>query len=80
MHRDAAICLLITAVGSQPPHQCVPHLRTTCTVSPPPDLLKFYGCELGAQTNFDKAMGTSIVNGAHDLRKLSELLEGFIKK
>lgn len=47
---------------------------------PPPDLLKFYGCELGAQTNYDKATGTSIVNGAHDLRKLGELLEAFIKK
>jgi translation initiation factor 5 len=42
--------------------------------------LKYYGCELGAQTNFDKASGTSIVNGAHDTRKLSELLEAFIKK
>jgi translation initiation factor 2 beta subunit (eIF-2beta)/eIF-5 len=51
------------------------------SLTPPlPDLLKFYGCELGAQTNFDKNTGTSIVNGAHDLRKLSELLEGFIKK
>ncbi len=44
------------------------------------DVLKFYGCELGAQTNFDKGSGTSIVNGAHDARKLSELLEGFIKR
>lgn len=44
------------------------------------DVLKYYGCELGAQTNFDKASGTSIVNGAHDTRKLSELLEVFIKK
>ncbi len=42
--------------------------------------MKYYGCELGAQTNFDKASGTSIVNGAHDTRKLSELLEAFIKK
>jgi translation initiation factor 5 len=51
---------------------------------PPPsqktDILKFYGCELGAQTNFDKNTGTSIVNGAHDTKKLSELLESFIKK
>ena len=43
-------------------------------------MLKFYGCELGAQTNFDKASGTSIVNGAHDTRKLAELLEKFINK
>lgn len=47
---------------------------------PPADILKFYGCELGAQTNFDKGTGTSIVNGAHDNKKLSELLEAFIKK
>lgn len=46
----------------------------------PADILKFYGCELGAQTNFDKNTGTSIVNGAHDTKKLCELLEQFIKK
>ncbi|WIA37750.1 hypothetical protein OEZ86_014627 [Tetradesmus obliquus] len=46
---------------------------------PPEYILKFYGCELGAQTNFDKGTGTSIVNGAHDNKKLSELLEAFIK-
>jgi hypothetical protein len=50
-----------------------------CTL-PPADILKFYGCELGAQTNFDKNTGTSIVNGAHDTKKLCELLEQFIKK
>ena len=47
---------------------------------PPEYILKFYGCELGAQTNYDKGSGTSIVNGAHDTRKLAELLEAFIKK
>ncbi|KAF6261490.1 eukaryotic translation initiation factor 5 [Scenedesmus sp. NREL 46B-D3] len=47
---------------------------------PPEYILKFYGCELGAQTNYDKNTGTSIVNGAHDQKKLSELLEAFIKK
>ncbi len=39
------------------------------------DLVKFYGCELGAQTKYDKKSGTSIVNGAHDTSKLCELLE-----
>ncbi len=43
-------------------------------------MLKYFGCELGAQTNYDKSSGTSIVNGAHDQKKLVELLEGFIKK
>lgn len=44
------------------------------------DTLKHFGCELGAQTNFNKDTGTSIVNGAHDAKKLSEVLEIFIKK
>lgn len=44
------------------------------------DTLKHFGCELGAQTNFNKETGTSIVNGAHDAKKLSEVLEIFIKK
>ena len=62
----------------------------TCSASfahpPPPwarplaDILKFFGTELGAQTKYDKSSGNSIVNGAHDAGKLSELLEGFIKK
>lgn len=59
-----------------PPAYLSPH-STCCS---PADILKFYGCELGAQTNFDKNTGTSIVNGAHDTKKLCELLEQFIKK
>ncbi|CAK0738548.1 hypothetical protein CVIRNUC_001058 [Coccomyxa viridis] len=47
---------------------------------PPDYIVKFYGCELGAQTKYDKKDGTSIVNGAHDTSKLCELLENFIKK
>lgn len=43
-------------------------------------MIKFFGCELGAQTKFDKKTGTSIVNGAHDQQKLAEVLESFIKK
>ncbi len=39
------------------------------------DILKFYGCELGAQTNYDKNTGMSIVNGAHDQGTLVGLLE-----
>lgn len=54
--------------------------RTPTAFLYPTDILKFYGCELGAQTNFDKNTGTSIVNGAHDTKKLCELLEQFIKK
>jgi translation initiation factor 5 len=44
------------------------------------DTLKHFGCELGAQTNFSKETGTSIVNGAHDAKKLSDILELFIKR
>ena len=47
---------------------------------PPEYILKYFGTELGAQTKFDKSSGTSIVNGAHDAARLSEILEGFIKK
>ncbi|PRW20878.1 eukaryotic translation initiation factor 5 [Chlorella sorokiniana] len=47
---------------------------------PPDYCLKYYGYELGALTNYDKKSGNSIVNGAHDAARLSELLEGFIKK
>lgn len=47
---------------------------------PPEYVLKYFGCELGAQTKYDKGSGTSIVNGAHDAAKLSQLLETFIKK
>lgn len=55
------------------------HLCAGCPAAST-DILKFYGCELGAQTNFDKSTGTSIVNGAHDTKVLAELLEKFIKK
>lgn len=47
---------------------------------PPEYILKFLGCELGAQTNFDAKTGTSIVNGAHDANVLMTLIEAFIKK
>ena len=47
---------------------------------PPADTLKYYGFELGAMVNYDKKTGNSIVNGAHEAGRLSELLEGFIKK
>ena len=57
-----------------------PHPPTPTRVRTPADVLKWFGCELGALTNFDKKSGTSIVNGAHDAGRLSQLLEGFIKK
>ncbi len=44
------------------------------------DPTKFFGCELGAQTQFDNKNERYIVNGAHDAAKLQELLDHFIKK
>jgi translation initiation factor 5 len=41
---------------------------------------KFFGCELGAQTNVDNKNERYIVNGEHDANKLQDLLDGFIKK
>lgn len=44
------------------------------------DPTKYFGCELGAQTNFDLKNDRYIVNGEHDANKLQEILDGFIKK
>lgn len=47
---------------------------------PPTYPTKFFGCELGAQTQFDQKNERFIVNGSHDASKLQSLLDGFIKK
>ena len=44
------------------------------------DPTKYFGCELGAQTQFDTKNDRYIVNGSHDAEKLQFLLDGFIKK
>lgn len=41
---------------------------------------KYFGCELGAQTQFDFKNERFIVNGSHDSTKLQDLLDGFIRK
>ncbi|ESO00648.1 hypothetical protein HELRODRAFT_185763 [Helobdella robusta] len=41
---------------------------------------KYFGCELGAQTQFDLPNDRYIVNGSHEAGKLQDLLDGFIKK
>lgn len=43
-------------------------------------LIKYFGFELGAQTNLDPPDDRWIINGAHDAAKLQELLDGFIAK
>lgn len=47
---------------------------------PPTYPTKFFGCELGAQTQFDFKNDRYIVNGSHDASKLQQLLDIFIKK
>ena len=44
------------------------------------DPCKYFGCELGAQTQMDTKLGRYIVNGAHESPKLQDILDGFIKK
>ncbi|CAH0392730.1 unnamed protein product [Bemisia tabaci] len=41
---------------------------------------KYFGCELGAQTQFDFKNDRFIVNGSHEASKLQDLLDGFIRK
>ncbi|KAJ4304348.1 eukaryotic translation initiation factor 5 [Collariella sp. IMI 366227] len=43
-------------------------------------LIKYFGFELGAQTNIDPPDDRWIINGAHEASKLQELLDGFISK
>lgn len=47
---------------------------------PPTYPTKYFGCELGAQTQFDAKNDRFIVNGSHDATKLQDLLDGFIKR
>jgi len=47
---------------------------------PPTYPTKFFGCELGAQTQFDHKNDRYIVNGSHDAAKLQDLLFTFIDK
>lgn len=41
---------------------------------------KYFGIELGAQTQIDKKNERFIVNGSHDGDKLQDILDGYIKK
>lgn len=47
---------------------------------PPAYPTKYFGCELGAQTQIDLKNERYIVNGSHDAEKLQEILDGFIEK
>jgi len=47
---------------------------------PPAYPTKFFGCELGAQTQIDKKNDRFIVNGSHTGDKLQDILDIFIEK
>lgn len=47
---------------------------------PPTYVTKYFGCELGAQTQSDVKNERYIVNGCHEAGKLQDMLDGFIKK
>ena len=47
---------------------------------PPTYVTKYFGFELGAQTQLDIKDERYIVNGCHDARKMQDILDGFIKK
>ena len=47
---------------------------------PPNYVIKYFGFELGAQTNIDPKDDRWIINGAHDAGKLQDYLDGFINK
>ncbi|XP_048852739.1 eukaryotic translation initiation factor 5-like isoform X2 [Brienomyrus brachyistius] len=47
---------------------------------PPTYPTKFFGCELGAQTQFDTKNDRYIVNGSHEANKLQDMLDGFIRR
>ncbi|BDA48454.1 Eukaryotic translation initiation factor 5 [Coccomyxa sp. Obi] len=80
-HRMPKLQARIEGRGNGVKTNVVNNVEVAKALERPPDyLVKFYGCELGAQSKYDKKSSTSIVNGAHDTPKLCELLESFIKK
>lgn len=47
---------------------------------PPAYVIKYFGFELGAQTNTNPTDDRWIINGAHEASKLQDYLDGFISK
>ncbi|TID15332.1 putative eukaryotic translation initiation factor 5 [Venturia nashicola] len=60
----------------------IPNLQSVANslARPPNYVIKFFGFELGAQTNKDPKDDRWIINGAHDSSKLQDHLDGFINK
>ena len=70
-HQHVRICEVLTLVLMQSSHVLFFLLVDIC---------KFFGCELGAQTQMDSKNSRYIVNGSHEGPKLQDLLDVFIKK
>ncbi|KAK7516737.1 domain found in IF2B/IF5-domain-containing protein [Phyllosticta citricarpa] len=47
---------------------------------PPAYVIKYFGFELGAQTNINPTDDRWIINGAHEASKLQDYLDGFIQR
>ncbi|CUM67968.1 uncharacterized protein PRCAT00005682001 [Priceomyces carsonii] len=47
---------------------------------PPAYIVKYFGSELGAQTNIDENQDRYLVNGVHEASELQDSLDGFINK
>ncbi|KAL9002740.1 MAG: hypothetical protein Q9188_004359 [Gyalolechia gomerana] len=47
---------------------------------PPSYVIKYFGFELGAQTNINPSDDRWIINGSHEASKLQDYLDGFISK
>ena len=63
--------LPVSPLSPHPLFQTLTHL---------PDVIKYFGFELGAQTNTNPSDDRWIINGSHDASKLQDHLDGFIAK
>lgn len=44
------------------------------------NILKYFGCKLGSQVQFEQKLDRYIIKGAHDAVQLQNLLDGYIRK
>lgn len=66
---------------SRPPScECFPYLLGSPFAHDCLDVIKYFGFELGAQTNNNPADDRWIINGSHEASKLQDYLDGFISR
>ena len=65
---------------ARPPSCMSLYLLEDCRTDCLTDVIKYFGFELGAQTNINPADDRWIINGAHEASKLQDHLDGFINK